>query len=67
MPIQPLWSATLALRLIQIHMCIVYFISGLAKLQGSTWWNGSATWLTMNSPLFNEGVDLSWMTDPAHG
>lgn len=66
-PIQPLWSATLALRLIQVHMCIVYFISGLAKLQGTTWWNGSATWLTMNSPLFNEGVDLSWMTNPRMG
>lgn len=65
--VQPTWSANLGLRLIQIHMCIVYFIAGVAKLQGSTWWNGAATWLTMNAPLFNEGVDVGWMTDPRLG
>ncbi|MBL8822228.1 MAG: HTTM domain-containing protein [Planctomycetia bacterium] len=64
---QPLWSATVALRLMQIHMCIVYFIAGIAKLQGSTWWNGIATWITMNSPLFNEGLDISWLTDTRLG
>lgn len=66
-PVQPMWSANLALRLIQIHMCIVYFIAGVAKLQGTSWWNGTATWLTMNSPMFNEGLDLSWMTDTRMG
>lgn len=65
--VQPLWSANLALRLIQVHMCIVYFIAGIAKLQGNTWWDGTATWLTMNSPLFNEGLDLNWMTDQRMG
>lgn len=66
-PVQPMWSATLALRLMQIHMCIVYFIAGIAKLQGNTWWNGTATWLTMNAPLFNEGIDIGWLADPRYG
>jgi len=48
-------------------MSIVYFIAGLAKLQGSTWWNGYASWLTMNSPLFNEGIELNWIADPRMG
>ncbi len=66
-PVKPLWTATLGLRLIQVHMCIVYFISGISKLQGTTWWNGSASWLTMNAPLFNEGIDVGWMADPRLG
>jgi hypothetical protein len=66
-PVQPMWSATLALRLMQIHMCVVYFIAGIAKLQGHTWWNGLATWLTMNAPLFNEGIDIGWLADTRYG
>ncbi|HMO37566.1 MAG TPA: HTTM domain-containing protein, partial [Gemmatales bacterium] len=62
--VEPSWRATLGIRLIQIHMCIVYFIAGVAKLQGGTWWNGIATWLTMNAPLFNENIDLRWLADP---
>ncbi len=40
-------SANLALRLIQIHVVIIYGIAGVAKLQGPSWWNGTAIWKTM--------------------
>src|SRR5262249_28183267 len=43
----PRVSANLALRLLQLHLCIIYLVSGLSKLQGSPWWNGTATWTTM--------------------
>ena len=33
----------------QIHLCIIYFISGLSKLQGGTWWNGTAVWNVMGN------------------
>lgn len=66
-PVITSWSANLALRLMQVHMCVVYFIAGIAKLQGSSWWNGHATWLTMNSPMFNEGLDIGWLADPRMG
>jgi hypothetical protein len=66
-PQQSSWLANVALRLMQIHMCIVYFIAGVAKLQGSTWWEGTATWLTMNAPLFNESLDIGWLTHPMLG
>jgi hypothetical protein len=66
-PAHPSWWATVSLRLIQLHMCVVYFISGIAKLQGRSWWDGTATWITMNAPLFNEGLPTEWMTNPALG
>lgn len=32
------------LRLLQVHICIAYFIGGLDKLAGFTWHNGEAVW-----------------------
>ena len=56
-PPAPSVSANLSLRLIQINFCLVYGMSGLSKLQGASWWSGTATWLTMInfefSPLHN--------------
>ena len=53
----PSISANLALRLLQVHMAIVYGASGVSKLLGGVWWEGTATWLTMAnfefSPLRN--------------
>jgi hypothetical protein len=43
-PPAPRASARLALRLIQIHFCIIYLASGASKLQGATWWNATALW-----------------------
>jgi hypothetical protein len=43
----PSVSANVAYRLLQIHVCIIYLIAGLAKLQGSAWWNGTAVWQTL--------------------
>lgn len=52
-------SANFAIRLIQIHFCIIYLISGLSKLQGSAWWNGTALWGTMANASFNP-LTVSW-------
>jgi hypothetical protein len=41
------WTANLVLRMIQVHMCIVYLSAGLSKLQGSQWWDGTAVWNSM--------------------
>jgi hypothetical protein len=45
-------SATFAIRMMQIHFCVVYLASGLSKLQGSMWWNGTAIWGTVANPEF---------------
>lgn len=34
----------LAFRLMQIQLCVVYGFSGLEKLKGTRWWDGSALW-----------------------
>src|SRR6185312_15831168 len=40
-------------RVLQIHLCFVYFFGGLAKLLGSGWWNGSNLWRSLIRPPFN--------------
>ena len=37
-------AANLALRLIQVHLCVVYFFSGCGKMLGASWWEGTALW-----------------------
>jgi hypothetical protein len=44
---QPSISANLAIRLLQVHFCIIYLAAGLSKLQGVSWWNGTAVWGTL--------------------
>ena len=53
-------GATVAIRMIQLHMCIIYLFSGLDKLQGETWWDGTAVWLTLAS-LEYQSLDMTWM------
>lgn len=53
-------SARLALRVLQIHLCIVYLSSGLEKLSGAQWRNGEAVWRSIMRPSW-EPVDLSWL------
>lgn len=48
----PTVAANVAIRLLQIHVCIVYLFAGLSKLQGKTWWDGSAIWLTLGNYEF---------------
>jgi len=40
----PSVRANLALRIIQVHLCVVYFFSGCGKLFGASWWEGTALW-----------------------
>src|SRR6185437_4066225 len=56
---RPTVSANLALRLIQLHVCLVYGMAGLAKLQGPAWWNGMAMWGALASAEFR-ALDFSW-------
>ncbi len=45
--VAPSVAANVAIRLLQIHLCIIYLLAGISKLQGQSWWNGSAIWLSM--------------------
>lgn len=37
---------------LQVHLCFVYFIGGLAKCLGSGWWDGSNLWRSLIRPPF---------------
>jgi hypothetical protein len=57
------WSdlmTTLGYRFLQIHLCVIYFYSGLEKLKGPTWWDGTALWSVFaNSQMVI--ADMTWM------
>jgi hypothetical protein len=50
---EPLISANVAIRLLQVNLCIIYLMSGLSKLQGASWWTGQAVWGTMANYEFS--------------
>lgn len=56
----PSASANVALRLIQLHFCVIYLWAGVSKLQGEAWWNGNAMWLALASYEY-QSMDLTWM------
>jgi hypothetical protein len=40
-------------RVFQIHLCLIYFFSGLTKCLGAGWWNGSNMWSSLTIPPFD--------------
>lgn len=61
-------STNVAIRLLQVHVCVIYLIAGLSKLQGTAWWTGTAVWGTlanyefapMQFEMYNDF--LHWLT-----
>ena len=53
-------SANLAIRLIQVHLCVLYLAAGLSKLQGPSWWNGTALWQAAAN-LEYQSIDMTWL------
>ncbi len=37
-------------RMIQIQLCVIYAYSGMEKLKGQTWWDGTALWSVFANP-----------------
>ena len=56
----PSVAANIALRLIQVHLCIVYFFSGIAKLLGVSWWEGTALWGAAANSRYRT-LDITWL------
>lgn len=40
-------------RVLQLHLSLIYFFSGLTKCLGSGWWNGENLWRALTRPPFN--------------
>lgn len=56
----PSERANLAQRLINVHMCVIYFFAGISKLQGEAWWNGEAMWRAFSN-LEYQSIDMTWL------
>ncbi len=48
------------LRILQGHLCLVYFFGGVSKALGNHWWNGEAIWRAVSIPGFYQ-IDMSWL------
>jgi hypothetical protein len=59
-PIRRHVDTTIAIRLIQIHMCVVYLFAGCGKLLGVSWWDGTALWGAFAN-LEYQTIDMTWM------
>lgn len=60
LPVQRYSSARLAVRLIQMHMCVIYFWAGFAKLKGDSWFTGEAMWTVLANEDY-QTMDLTWL------
>jgi hypothetical protein len=60
-PRDSVW-ATLARRLLQVHLVAIYLVMALSKLGAPTWWNGEAVWWLAAQPLSRD-VNLLALRD----
>jgi hypothetical protein len=61
-PAPPSASARIGLRLLQLHLCVVYLASGVEKALGDQWWSGESIWRALMRPG-HVGLDFSWLAD----
>jgi hypothetical protein len=60
---RPVRSETIpvgSLRVMQLHLCVIYLAAGLDKAMGAEWWNGEAIWQAVSQPAFRT-FDLRWL------
>lgn len=55
-------AATVSLRLIQVHLAMLYGLMGLAKLMTEPWWNGLGVWWLMTRTE-SRLIDFTWLHD----
>jgi len=40
-------------RILQLHLCLIYFFGGITKSAGTGWWDGASIWYALIRPPFN--------------
>ncbi len=58
----PSFAARLSLRVLQIHLCVVYLTSGIEKAMAPPyqWWDGELIWMTAMSPDYGK-FPMEWL------
>lgn len=49
-------------RMMQIQLCVIYAFTGLEKLRGFSWWDGTALWTVLSNPQMT-AFNLSFVRD----
>jgi hypothetical protein len=57
---QPAVGTNLAIRLLQLHLCVIYLFGGIGKMRGELWWDGSAVWFAVANAEY-QSLDLTWL------
>jgi len=58
--VPPSTMANVAIRLLQLHLCVIYLFAGFGKLLGASWWDGTAMWLALANYEY-QTIDMTWM------
>lgn len=58
--VAPSAEATLSLRVLQLHLCVIYLATGLEKLLGPVWRDGTALWEVLMQPQYG-AFDFAWL------
>lgn len=58
----PNWATTLAIRVLQLHLCLVYFSAGYEKMLYPNWWEGDVLWRAVVQPDFNQ-FNFEWLAN----
>jgi len=58
--IEPRVGANISIRLLQVHMCVIYLFSGIGKIQGENWWNGNAILMAVANQEY-QSLDITWL------
>lgn len=53
-------SGNVSIRLLQLHLCIIYLFGGISKMRGEMWWDGSAAWYAIAN-LEYQSLDMTWI------
>jgi len=61
----PTFAAWLGLRILQLHVCIIYVASGIEKASGEQWWNGEAIWRALMDAPLGTPIDCSFLATAA--
>ena len=56
----PRINTNIAIRLAQLHLCVIYLFAGMAKLQGAAWWDGTAMWGAVAIQEY-QSFDMTWL------
>lgn len=53
---------TLSIRIVQLHLAIMYCASGIEKALGEQWWSGEAIWMALQQDQFRQ-FDMGWLAN----